>query len=163
MRSLIPILGLLSFTACLAVGPAGPPGPGAAKVHASARILLKENAGCKSRTIPKSHILLKDDEDEIVWDIKQQGNCLPGDTQLVLKWVDIDPMDPSKKTVITDRTKVPTECLEINTKDNGNKSKISCKLRADVTIDKKFAYQVYIRANGVDTVIEDPDVEIIMF
>lgn len=147
------IVSALGFASC-----AGGGNPRIAGHHASARILIKKVGNdCKSRTIPKSHVLIKDEETEIVWDLKAKDGCLDGDTQLVLKWVD------GVKGVITDPTKVPTECLEVNTVEHGNKSKISCKLRSGVPVDTKFAYQVYLRKAGNDTVIEDPDVEIITF
>lgn len=159
MRSLIPVVGMLVLIGC--GGQEGGPGV-MRKSHASARILLKENTGCKSRTVPPTHVLLKGEEDTIVWTIKQQGNCLPNGTELVIKWVEIDPMNPTNKTVITDLAKVPTKCLEISTDKNGDKREISCELQDNVPV-ATFSYQVYLRKNGTDTVIEDPDVEIVMF
>jgi hypothetical protein len=153
MRLLLAIIGMSVLVACIG----GSGGGGTRGTHASARILLKKvNSECKSRTVPPSHVMLKGEEDEIVWQIRVKDGCLDGETHLVIKWVD------AMKNPITDPAKVPTKCLEINTKDNGNKSRIHCDLRDDVP-EGKYAYQVYLRVGSSDTVIEDPDVEIVMF
>lgn len=128
----------------------GAPGPGARGNHAAARILIKKESGvCKSRTIPKTHVLLKGEETQILWDIRDKGNeCLPNGTELVLKWVN--------------SAKNPTTCDVITTAANGNKNRISCDLK-DTAIGDGYVYKVYLRKNGTDTEIEDPDVEIVMF
>lgn len=118
--------------------------------HARVRVLVKkDNAGvCKSRTIPKSHAVLKGEETEIVWDIKVKDNCLD-DSHLVLKWVDA--------------RKNPTICAEVSTSANGNKTRIRCNLVADPVVGTGYDYKVYLRKGTEDILIEDPDVEIVMF
>lgn len=134
-----------------ACGQAQPSGGGAMNrgTHASARILVKKDGGgvCKSRTIPKSHVIIKGDEDEIVWDLKVKDGCLAS-ADLVLKW--------------TLSTKNPTTCTEVSTAANGNKSRIRCNLATDA-LGTGYDYKVYLRVGGVDTLIEDPDVEIVEF
>ena len=162
MRSLMPIVGVLFLIGCGsdqgAMGGGGAGGPALRGNSPSARILLRKDGTCKSRTVPPSHILIKDDDEDISWDLKVKDQCLDGDTHLVIKWHD----GTTAKTVITDPAKVPTTCLEINTKDHGNKNHISCKLRNPAPVGK-FFYNVYLRNGTSDTLIEDPDVEIIMF
>lgn len=163
MKSLIPTVGLLFLLGCNGgPGAMGGGGDGEPRVnHPPLRILLKKFDGtnCTSRTQPPSDILVITDTDEIVWDIKIKDGCLPDGTDLVIKWVD------ESKALITDANKTPTldDCLEIRTDKHGNKSKISCKLRAGVTLNQKFRYELYLRTGGSDKRIEDPDVEIIMF
>lgn len=162
MRSLMPIVGVLFLIGC-GGGPGAIGGGGVAPLanHPPMRILVKKFDGtkCTSRTQPRSDVLVKDDTDELVWDIKIKDGCLPDGTELVIKWVD------GMKAPISDPTKTPTldTCLEITTDKHGNKSKISCKLRSGVTLNQRFSYDLFLRTSGSDTKIEDPDVEIIMF
>ena len=147
LRKLLPaLLLLIAIVGCATLGGGG----GARGAHARVRILLKkDNEGnCKSRTIPMSHAVVKGEEDEILWDIKVKDNCL-ADSDLVLKWVV--------------STKNPTQCSEISTATNGNKSRIECDLVDDPVVGGGYDYKVYLRKSGTDTLIEDPDVEIVMF
>ena len=147
LRRLMPaLLMMIAIVGCAGFLGGGGSARGA---HARVRILLKKTEGvCKSRTIPKSHAVLKGEEDEIVWDIKVKDECL-ADADLVLKWVV--------------STKNPTECSEISTATHGNKSRIQCDLVDDPVVDTGYDYKVYLRKGGTDTLIEDPDVEIVMF
>ncbi|MDP2320005.1 MAG: hypothetical protein Q8O42_11795 [Acidobacteriota bacterium] len=120
------------------------------KSHAAARILVKKDGdgNCKSKTIPRNHMLLKNDENEVVWDIKVKDGCL-ANAELVLKWI-----DPARN---------PTACAEVSTTANGNKSKIRCDLDT-YALNTRYEYQVYLRkAGAADDPIEDPDVEIVEF
>lgn len=119
------------------------------KSHAAARIMVKKDGSgdCKSKTIPRNHMLLKDEEDEVVWDIKVKDGCLAS-AELVLKW--------------KDAARNPTTCAEVSTTANGNKSRIRCDL-STYTLNTRYEYAVFLRAGGVDTEIEDPDVEIVEF
>jgi hypothetical protein len=139
-------LSVFAFVIALATG-CGQQAQPLRKSHAAARILVKKDANgdCKSRTIPKHHMLLKDDEDEIVWDIKVKDGCL-ANADLVLKWTAMN----------------PTACAEVSTAANGSRSTIRCDL-ASYTLNTPYDYKIYLRANGSDTLIEDPDVEIVEF
>ena len=147
LRRLMPALFMLiAIVGCAGLLDGGGSARGA---HARVRILLKKDGEvCKSRTIPKSHAVLKGEEDEIVWDIKVKDECL-ADADLVLKWVV--------------STKNPTKCPEISTATHGNKSRIRCDLLDDPAVGPGYEYKVYLRKGGMDTLIEDPDVEIVMF
>jgi hypothetical protein len=141
---------VVAFAACGGSGGGNTNGAGARKSHAAARILIKKDGGvCKSRTIPQHHMLLKDDENEIVWDVKVKDGCL-SDSDVVLKW--------------TVAGKNPTTCNEISSADSGqSKTRLHCDLTTTFDVNYPYVYKVYLRKGGVDTVIEDPDVEIVTF
>ena len=125
-------------------------GPGTLRNHARARILIKEVKGvCTVRTVPKSHPVLKNEETEIVWDIKVKDRCFDG-YDFVLKWKAAG--------------RNPTRCTEIASTDIGNsRQRLKCDLASEVADDNYF-YSVWIRKTGeADRMLEDPDVEIITF
>lgn len=148
MRSTGPVLAL-AIAIALTAGCGGTQVQPLRKSHAAARILLKKDGdgNCKSKTIPRNHMLLKGEEDEVVWDIKVKDGCL-ANAELVLKWK------------VAARN--PTTCAEVSTTANGNKSRIRCDL-STYTLNTRYEYAVFLRAGGVDTEIEDPDVEIVEY
>ena len=117
--------------------------------HHKLRITVYKNGEgkCISRTVPKHHEVIIPDEDEIVWEIKEKDNCLEG-KNLVIKWT----------------TGNATNCSEITTDKNGNKNQIQCDLGSGAVKDSHHVYKLYLRpASGPDELIEDPDVDIVMF
>jgi len=140
----LPIVGMMALVGC----GGGQIVPMGAKGHyGTARLLFKSDGsgGCKLRTTPKVFEILVPDEDEVVWDIKDNGKCLD-DKDLVIKW----------------GRNNPTVCTEVTTKANGNKSQIKCDLVKAPT-PGTYPYTLYFRDLSGDKPIADPDIEIVMF
>ena len=118
--------------------------PGGKGAHAKIRINFK--ADCTLRTIPKNHEVLLDEEELLVWRIKDQYGCLK-DADLVIRW---------------GTGNGPSMCSEISTATHGNKTEIKCDLNPSATAGK-YPYTLYKKPNvGAETAYADPDVEIVM-
>jgi hypothetical protein len=151
VRIIFVVAVMVSLAGCGGNGTqGGTPEPDAGRHHARARILIKEDSGgvCVTRTVPNSHAVIKGEEDEIIWDIKVKDGCYP-DHDFVLKWK------------VAGRN--PTTCTEIASTDTGSsRQRLKCDLDPSAA-DGSYGYDVYVRKDGVDTRIEDPDVEIVTF
>jgi hypothetical protein len=112
------------------------------------RINIKKDAGkCVSRTVPKHHEVILADETELVWDIRDPNDCLAAN-DLVIKWTSTN----------------ASKCSEVTTKANGNKSQIKCDIEPNATPNTPHAYKLFLRDSAnTDTLLEDPDVEIVVF
>lgn len=148
MRTLARALAVAVMFAALAACGTQPGGALRKGGHHKIRVVIKKDNGvCKSRTIPKHHEVLIPDEDQLIWDIKDRDNCLNAH-DLVIKWTSGN----------------ATSCAEITTKANGNKTEIKCDLGSGAVAGSHHEYKLYLRdSSNADTLLEDPDVDIVMF
>src|SRR5215211_789808 len=101
---------LAAMGACIGRGPGLVP-EGTRGAHAKIRVNIKKVSGtCTLKTIEKHHRVLLEEEDELIWRIKDADKCL-ADVDLVVKW---------------DSGTGASKCTEISTKSHGNKNEMKC-------------------------------------
>lgn len=145
IRALAVGMLLAAVAACSGPGP-GP--SGARGAHAKIRVnIKKESSVCTLKVIEKHHRVLLDEEDQLIWRIKDVDRCL-NDFDLVVKW---------------NSGAGASKCAEISTKTHGNKTEMKCDIDPRATPNVPHEYKLYFRdKDNKDTEMVDPDVEIVM-
>jgi hypothetical protein len=116
------------------------------------KIVLKRDPAdatkCVARTMPKRMEIDPDEDDGVIWVIRQQpgSKCLSSGVDLELRWVGQN----------------PTACGKLGTHVSGNKTRFECDLDLFVP-GKTYTYKLYRVGGGLDEMVEDPEIEIVVF
>ena len=120
-----------------------------------AKIVLKRDpkdaTKCVSRTYPKKIEVDFDEDDGLIFVVRQQrgANCLPTGVELELRWT----------------TANPTACPNLGTALSGSKTRFECDLGTYLP-NTTYTFKVFRKSAslpGGEEMVEDPDVEIIQF
>ncbi len=118
----------------------------------SAKIVLKRDPAnpqkCVARTMPKRIEVDPNEDDGVIWQVRQipGSKCLPAGVDLELRW--------SKDN--------PTACTKLGTHTSGNKVLFECDLDAFLP-GRVYTYKLYRVGGGLDEMVEDPEIEIVVF